>query len=55
MVLKKSKKSHLDKNMFLDEAVDIQRFDVVKYPVIEKLTDKFTDKLSSSNPNLNLK
>ena len=40
MVLKKSKKSHLDKNMFLDEAVDIQRFDVVKYPVIEKLTDK---------------
>jgi len=40
VVLKKSKKSHLDKNMFLDEAVDIQRFDVVKYPVIEKLTDK---------------
>jgi ribonucleoside-diphosphate reductase beta chain len=26
--------------MFLDEAVDIQRFDVVKYPQIEKITEK---------------
>ena len=39
-VLKKSKKSHLHKNMFLDESVDIQRFDVVKYPQIEKITEK---------------
>ena len=39
-ILKKSKKSHLHKNMFLDEAVDIQRFDVVKYPQIEKITEK---------------
>ena len=39
-ILKKSKKSHLLKNMFLDESVDIQRFDVVKYPAIEKITEK---------------
>ena len=39
-ILRKSKKSHLHKNMFLDEAVDIQRFDVVKYPQIEKITEK---------------
>jgi len=26
--------------MFFDESVDIQRFDLVKYPVIEKITDK---------------
>ena len=40
MILKKSKKSHLDKNMFFDEAVDIARYDHVRYPNIEKLTDK---------------
>ena len=39
-VLRKNKKSHLDKNMFLDESVDIQRFDQVKYPAIEKITEK---------------
>ena len=39
-ILKKSKKSHLLKNMFLDESVDIQRFDLVKYPQIEKITEK---------------
>ena len=39
-VLRKNKKSHLDKNMFLDESVDIQRFDQVKYPQIEKITEK---------------
>ena len=39
-ILKKSKKSHLHKKMFLDESVDIQRFDVVKYPQIEKITEK---------------
>ena len=26
--------------MFLDESVDIQRFDVLKYPQIEKITEK---------------
>lgn len=40
MILNKSKKSHLDKNMFFDEAVDIARYDHVRYPNIEKLTDK---------------
>jgi len=39
-ILKKNKKSHLAKNMFLDEAVDIQRFDTLKYPQIDKITEK---------------
>ena len=39
-ILKRNKKSHLDKNMFLDESVDIQRFDTLRYPVIDKLTEK---------------
>ena len=39
-VLLKNKKSHLEKNMFFDEGVDIARYDQVKYPQIEKITDK---------------
>ncbi len=39
-VLKKNKKSHLKRNMFFDEGVDIARYDQVKYPNIEKITDK---------------
>lgn len=39
-ILKKNKKSHMKRNMFLDESVDIQRFDMVKYPTLEKITDK---------------
>ena len=39
-VLKKNKKSHLEKNMFLDEAVDVQRFDVLKYPQLDKITER---------------
>ena len=39
-ILQKNKKSHLEKNMFLDEGVDGARFDQVKYPQIEKITDK---------------
>ena len=39
-VLKKNQKSHLKKHMFLDECVDIQRFDVLKYPALDKITDK---------------
>ena len=39
-ILKKNKKSHLKRNMFFDSGVDISRFDQVKYPVIEKITDK---------------
>ena len=38
-VFSKNTKSHLNKNMFFDESVDIQRFDVIKYPSIEKLTE----------------
>ena len=39
-VLKKNKKSHLNRNMFFDDSVDIARYDQVKYPQIEKITDK---------------
>jgi len=39
-VLKKNKKSHLEKAMFFDEGVDVARYDQVKYPNIEKITDK---------------
>ena len=38
--MKKGTKSHLDKMMFLDESVDIARYDTVKYPNIDKITDK---------------
>ena len=37
-ILKKNKKSHLTKTMFLDEGVDIARYDHVRYPVIDKIT-----------------
>ena len=39
-ILKKNKKSHLIKGMFLDEGVDIARYDQVRYPNIEKITEK---------------
>ena len=39
-ILEKNKKSHLTKTMFLDEGVDIARYDHVKYPTIEKITEK---------------
>ena len=39
-VLKKNKESHLKKTMFFDEGVDIQRFDVLKYPALDKITEK---------------
>ena len=39
-VLKKNKKSHLTRNMFFDDSVDVARYDQVKYPQIEKITDK---------------
>ena len=32
--------SHLERNMFFDESVDIARYDEVKYPTYEKLSDK---------------
>jgi len=33
-------KNHLEKNLFFDEGVDIARYDVVKYPAIQKLYEK---------------
>ena len=39
-VLKKNKKSHLERNMFFDQGVDIARYDQVRWPQIEKITDK---------------
>ena len=39
-VFKIKNKTHLESNMFLDEAVDIARYDIVKYPQLEKITDK---------------
>ena len=39
-VLKQNSKSHLLKNIFLDEPVDIQRYDELKYPQLEKITEK---------------
>jgi len=38
-VFKKRKESHLTSNMFFDEGVDIARYDQVKYPQLDKLTD----------------
>lgn len=38
-VFQKNTKSHLNKNMFLDESVDIQRYDTVKYNQFEKITE----------------
>ena len=35
-----NKKSHLEKNMFFDEQVDVARYDKVKYSQFEKLTEK---------------
>jgi len=39
-ILQKNKKSHLERNMFFDNGVDIARYDQVKYPQLEKITDK---------------
>jgi len=33
-------KGHLDKDLFFDESVDIARYDVVKYPALQKLYEK---------------
>ena len=35
-----NKKSHLDRLCFFDEAVDVARYDKVKYPAFDKLTEK---------------
>lgn len=38
-IFKKNSKSHLNKDMFFDEGVDIQRFDAVKYNTFEKMNE----------------
>jgi ribonucleoside-diphosphate reductase beta chain len=38
--LSKNKKSHLTRKMFFDGGTDIARYDEVKWPQIEKITDK---------------
>ena len=39
-VFKKANKSHLERTMFFDEPVDVQRYDRVKYSQFEKQNDK---------------
>ena len=39
-VFKIKDKTHLESNMFLDGSVDVARYDIVKYPQFEKITDK---------------
>ena len=39
-VFKIKRKSHLESNMFFDDHVDIARYDIVRYPQFEKITDK---------------
>jgi ribonucleoside-diphosphate reductase beta chain len=39
-VFQQKKKSHLESTMFYDEGVDIARYDQVKYPELDKITDK---------------
>jgi ribonucleoside-diphosphate reductase beta chain len=39
-IFKKKEKSHLSSKMFFDEPVDIARYDSLKYPQLDKLTDK---------------
>jgi ribonucleoside-diphosphate reductase beta chain len=39
-VFQKNTVSHLTKKIFLDEPVDVARYDKVKYPFFDKLTDK---------------
>jgi Ribonucleotide reductase, beta subunit len=39
-VFARKEKSHLESNMFFDEAVDVARYDQMKYPSIDKLTEK---------------
>lgn len=39
-VFTKSQKSHLKRKMFFDDAVDVARYDKVKYPQFDKLTEK---------------
>ena len=39
-VFERKKKSHLESKMFFDSGVDIARYDLLKYPQLDKLTEK---------------
>ena len=39
-VFNTDKKSHIDRTAFFDTPVDVARYDTVKYPQFEKLTEK---------------
>tara|TARA_R110000782_G_scaffold21033_1_gene56730 strand:+ start:613 stop:1734 length:1122 start_codon:yes stop_codon:yes gene_type:complete len=39
-VFKRKTKSHLESAMFFDGSVDVARYDQVKYPILDKLTEK---------------
>ena len=39
-VFKINTKGHMDKDLFFDEGVDIARYDIVKYPPLQKLYEK---------------
>ena len=39
-VFEKQNKSHMESSMFFDGGVDIARYDQVKYPALEKITEK---------------
>ena len=39
-IFKKKSKSHLASTMFFDESVDVARYDTLKYPQLDKITDK---------------
>ena len=39
-VFQKKNKSHLESKMFFDDGVDVARYDTLKYPQLDKLTDK---------------
>ena len=39
-VFKINTKGHMDKDLFFDQGVDIARYDVVKYPALQKLYER---------------
>ena len=39
-VFKQKTKSHIESKMFFDEPVDVARYDMLKYPALDKITDK---------------
>lgn len=39
-VFQKQTKSHMEKNMFLDEAADFARYDKMQYPIFDEITER---------------